>query len=681
MFPDDVSPVVERFREQGRTLLMPPPHVPLAPNTVVDISHESLMRIWTRLKTWLDEESDSADMYLKLSEAAQRYQRGESGLWQMPDLQLGINWKEENKPTPVWGRRYHPAYERTMVFLETSRRAYDNEQRNKELQQKRKNRNRNIIALVGATIGLAAILAALLATFNSQEAEKQKNIALKQEQAAKDAAAEADKARKDAERSADEARIAKEAAEDSAAEAKKQEGIAKQRADEAKAARIQADENAEKANVARKAAEDAVVEAKRQEKIATDAKEDASREYIRALSQSMAVKVEDVRDTQLKGLVAMQGYLFYKGNSAKKYNGDIYGGVYDAYKSLYGSDFNIWDRHTAPVRALVRAPEGKTVYTGGSEGKVFAWDIDFSVPVDERRPRLLLDKSLGHMIIRALALSADGKQLVVAGQGSSMYVVDTTSGAIIRTLKAPAAIVYGLILLPDGSQYISLGNNGLIIKGDLNSDAYEVFGTSEAVMHCIDFDVNSQSIVTGDSQGQVTIWDIVTGESLVIDERRRVDAAGQTQAIPVHAVAYSSSGRYLAYGDANGHLLLKDLEDKTTLAELSPHYALITSISFSQDEKLIATTSRDGTAKLWERTNIYDLPIVFKDKEALAWLSGGVFSEDDGLFVVISSSIGGPLNNHVQAYSTRYEVMADNLCDRIDQNMTCLLYTSDAADE
>ena len=96
------------------------------------------MRIWDRLKQWLEEESKSADMYLNLSEAARKFQEGKSSLWQMPDLQLAINWRISNRPTIVWATRYDEAFERAMVFLETSERAHENEQRNKALLQKRK---------------------------------------------------------------------------------------------------------------------------------------------------------------------------------------------------------------------------------------------------------------------------------------------------------------------------------------------------------------------------------------------------------------------------------------------------------------------------------------------------------------------------------------------------------------
>ena len=48
----EVIAVVEIFRRPGRSFLMPPRTVPLGPRSIVDLSHESLMRCWTRLIEW-----------------------------------------------------------------------------------------------------------------------------------------------------------------------------------------------------------------------------------------------------------------------------------------------------------------------------------------------------------------------------------------------------------------------------------------------------------------------------------------------------------------------------------------------------------------------------------------------------------------------------------------------------
>ncbi len=72
----EVVPVVEAFRRAGRSFLMPPATHPLRAETIVDISHESLMRIWKRLILWVEDESRSAQVYLRISQAAAEFLQG-----------------------------------------------------------------------------------------------------------------------------------------------------------------------------------------------------------------------------------------------------------------------------------------------------------------------------------------------------------------------------------------------------------------------------------------------------------------------------------------------------------------------------------------------------------------------------------------------------------------------------
>ena len=66
----EIGRVVEIFRRPGRSFLMPPATVPLGSATIVDVSHESLMRCWTRLIAWAQEERASAALYVRLSREA-----------------------------------------------------------------------------------------------------------------------------------------------------------------------------------------------------------------------------------------------------------------------------------------------------------------------------------------------------------------------------------------------------------------------------------------------------------------------------------------------------------------------------------------------------------------------------------------------------------------------------------
>ncbi|MDD4962410.1 MAG: SUMF1/EgtB/PvdO family nonheme iron enzyme [Gallionella sp.] len=100
---DALVKVIDTFRLSGRNFLMPPPNVPLTLDTVLDISHESLIRQWVRLSNWVCAESDSAAMYLRLVDAALNNRE----LWHGTDLDFALFWQNQNKPSGFWAARYN----------------------------------------------------------------------------------------------------------------------------------------------------------------------------------------------------------------------------------------------------------------------------------------------------------------------------------------------------------------------------------------------------------------------------------------------------------------------------------------------------------------------------------------------------------------------------------------------
>ncbi|MET0648627.1 MAG: penicillin-insensitive murein endopeptidase [Pyrinomonadaceae bacterium] len=133
---DEVAAVVEVFRREGRTFLMPPEGVKLEPETIVDISHESLIRNWGRLREWVKDEAEAARIYRRLSEAAAAHRAGEGGLLDDVTLAWVNRWEERYRPTRPWGMRYHPDYDSTMAYLEESREARGREREEREAQRR-----------------------------------------------------------------------------------------------------------------------------------------------------------------------------------------------------------------------------------------------------------------------------------------------------------------------------------------------------------------------------------------------------------------------------------------------------------------------------------------------------------------------------------------------------------------
>ncbi len=117
---DEVRKVVEVFRQPGRAFLQPPEGTPLEPDSLIDISHESLMRLWRRLIDWAKEEARSTEIYSRLSRSAKSNAAGQESLWRNPELQIALRWRKENRATADWAGNAGE-FDSSMRFLDRSR--------------------------------------------------------------------------------------------------------------------------------------------------------------------------------------------------------------------------------------------------------------------------------------------------------------------------------------------------------------------------------------------------------------------------------------------------------------------------------------------------------------------------------------------------------------------------------
>ena len=170
--PEVLIPVVERFRAPGRNFLMPPPEQALGPETMLDITHEALIRQWDRLQGWTADEAEKAAMLRRLVEAEQRHAERKGALWIDPDLGLAIEWRDKDRPSANWAARYQVGLKRTLYFLRQSEL-----QRNKEREaiearregELRRAQRTTVFAIIGF---LVAVGLASWAYFEQQRAEE-----------------------------------------------------------------------------------------------------------------------------------------------------------------------------------------------------------------------------------------------------------------------------------------------------------------------------------------------------------------------------------------------------------------------------------------------------------------------------------------------------------------------------
>ena len=261
-----VREIVDAFRAPGRNFLAPPRSVALRAETLIDISHESLIRQWEQFSHWLHDEANAADSWRRLVDQAERRQRGEADLLSGPALANLASWWDTEQPNWAWAKRYGGDYELAKSFLEESRRA---EEAAKEAEaEARRRRTRTRVGLAAAVMIAITVTAGGFAIYQNRiaaEMAEQREIAVEAQERAEAAAIEAyaerqnaeaarelaEAAAADAESERQNAEAARELAEIAAADAEVQRRFALRAQADAEAAAAEAEAAAAEADAQR----------------------------------------------------------------------------------------------------------------------------------------------------------------------------------------------------------------------------------------------------------------------------------------------------------------------------------------------------------------------------------------------------------------------------------------------
>ena len=644
---EDVIDVVEKFRQPGRSFLMPPSNVPLHADSIIEISHESLMRIWTRLKTWVDEEYESAQMYRRLSEAAAMYQIGRTGLWRPPDLQLALNWQKKQRPTRAWAQRYDETFERAIVFLDTSRITYEAEQKNQEMLQKRLLKRTKIVAVVLGVATVISVLFFLFAVTRNIEANKQKEFA--EEQKIK------------AQEERDRAYLSEAEAKKQSERAEREEVNAREQAERARKALIVAEQQRNLAQEQSRIAQEQRNIADNEKLIAQNAKDEAEKEFLRAeqnynraqkllfqsVAQSMAVKSLGIEENNLKGLLAQQAYIFNKRYEGRIHDPYIYNGLYSAMAQLKGKSFNTMSAvHRNSVRSVVFSHGNNTFYSTGTEGKIVVSNLG------DATANSVLDSNPHPN--RVLALSDDNKWLV-NGSDSTYIKVYNLNGDARNSIKITGheRFVNDVKFLPGKNAFISSGGDRQLRLNDADAGTGRLLKNTEEQWKILAVSPDGQWLAGGTLSGKVMLLDIDKASDNVLYDNRGV---------PVHALTFSPDGKYLAIGDEQGAIKIWDLNSGKVDREFTGQKGRISDLEYSPDGQLLASASLDKTIYMWVTKQMDELPIKMTDNDAYVW---DIAFSPDSNYIIAACADGD-----IRMWPTQPEIMAKQMCEELSRNMT-----------
>ena len=674
---EDVIAVIEKFRESGRSLLTPAHGTPLVGKSMIDISHESLMRIWVRLKNWVEDEADAVQMYTRLAEAASMYQVGKAGLWRPPDLQLALNWQAKHKPTLVWGQRYNPAFERTMIFLEYSKKEWETEQRVKELEQKRKLKRARITALVLASATVISLIFLVFAFIQKSEADKQRDIALDQTRLAKknfELAMEQKKVAEEQKKVAEEKQREAERAQLAEAEQRKQADQARldaeQRRLQAESAQQEAELQKDRANRSADLAIRREQEAKDSEEKAVQAREASQRLRYISIAKAMAIKSKELNsDPEQQSLLAQQAYNFNTAHNGYPYDNDVYNGLFYALRSQNHPLTRSLEGHLkGGARAIEARRNHAYIYSGGSDGKIIQWRFTGNEwEGQEIVPDRIHDSDrTNDYLVFSLDISPNQKYLAAGGLYSLNRAENYVELYDLNNLKAAPKKIMGyksdigdIHFTPDGKGFYARDNSGQSIRySDLNT-ASEVIAVKGKIS-ALELSPDGTKLAGAEVGGKLFIWNI------------RDNYAESTITIPnvsLTSVCYAPDSRSLVVGTTAGQVLI--IENGRITRTLSGHTAGITNIRFNYKGSFMATASKDWSVRLWNFKDLKKQPIVLSDHD---WVWNLAFTPDDEQLIAGIQSVKetkiGQVDQTIHAWPTKIETMSGLLCGYLTRNIS-----------
>jgi hypothetical protein len=643
----DVANVVEIFRKPGRSFLMPPPGVALHEGSILDISHESLMRVWERLTAWADEEARSAQQYLAVARDAARHEEGTVALLRDPELQFALNWRKAERPTEEWARRYDPSFPRAMAFLEASEK-----ERNREVRE-RERRRRNVILILSlaslllAALGVYAFVQKLTADRQTAQAQKALQSADAANAAAlrdsKRAMTESERAKTEQER----AETERERAEQQTDVAQEQTELAVSQRTIAESERSKAEANArearEQGEVARKAEGLALTEkdkaVKQQTRAETQEKETLRLSYL-AAARALALKITNERPP-ISPALALEVDRLYRENGGRAEDPDVFTAMLSALRTVEPPP--VRRGFSDSVRALALTSDPQTVLAGGDDGSI--WTVDLR---NDAKPALIANVASP---VRSLAVRGD---LFAAGTAGGRLVIGDLRGrnAAQREIAAGTASLSAVAFQPRGTLIAAGGSDGSVRAWNADDAAAPpiTFRTPDGKrVTAVVFSPDGKRLAAGLMEGRALLWDVAASAA------KPTPLCGSE---PARSLAFRPDGQVVACGGRDGlihqHYLVYD-EDAVT--SLTGHASTVNALAYASNGNFLASASSDRSVRIWHTKTAGVPPIVLSGHESWVW---AVAFTPDGQRLV-----SGGEDRTVRIWPARTKVLAADLCRNV----------------
>ncbi len=243
------------------------------------------------------------------------------------------------------------------------------------------------------------------------------------------------------------------------------------------------------------------------------------------------------------------------------------------------------------------------------------------------QPVLTLIENAGP--VWGVAASPDGSRIAAGGNDWKVRLFDGSTGDLLHELERHQNWVYSVAFSPDGTRLVSGGRDRTMQIWDPATGERITGSRTNGEVFRIAFSPDGRHFATGGFYSAIgQVWDTATGAQHFLLEGHHTR---------LRSLAYSPDGRWLASGDANGLVLIRDPSNGLSLLQLGGIRGEALSMAFPPARPYLALGTSEGEIRIWN---------VERERLEAVWMahSGGgvwglVYSGDASL--IISAGLDG----------------------------------------
>ncbi len=200
--------------------------------------------------------------------------------------------------------------------------------------------------------------------------------------------------------------------------------------------------------------------------------------------------------------------------------------------------------------------------------------------------------------IRSVTFSPNGKFLATGGVDNTVRLWKVESGELLHTLVGHTDKVNSVKFSPNG-KFLASGSRDETVKlwkVDGGEEFYTLPKHNNKVI-ALKFSPNGDFLLSGSRDCTIKLWKVESGEHLHTFEWNSIYSS-----YSIHHINFSPDNQFLAIFNHSGNDMNGDLwsiENRELCKKFEGHKDIVCSVQFSPDGKRLASSSREGTVKLW----------------------------------------------------------------------------------